>query len=175
MLFRSPRRASHVLVAKGTNAAGTREKSFTGATLAGVPETPELSGRMVGTDLEITVAPSTMDESNVDYYYVQCSVGNKPWSKLQPADLEHNAAGVFRVPAVKGKATWCYSALVSMGATKQFTSDFGSVKVDAKGKVVAGKLSLSALADDAKKGLVGVKWSVKDSLDRKSTRLNSSH
>ena len=161
-----PRRASHVLVAKGTNAAGTREKTFTGATLAGVPETPELSGRMVGTDLEITVAPSTMDESNVDYYYVQCSVGNKPWSKLQPADLEHNAAGVFRVPAVKGKATWCYSALVSMGATKQFTSDFGSVKVDAKGKVVAGKLSLSALADDAKKGLVGVKWSVKDSLGK---------
>ena len=121
---------------------------------------------MVGADLEMTVAPSTMDESNVDYYYVQCTVGNKSWSKLQAADLEHNTKGTFRVPAVKGKATWCYSALVSMGATKQYTSDFGSVKVDAKGKVTAGKLSLSALADDAKKGLVGVKWSVKDSLGK---------
>ena len=164
-----PRRASHVLVAKGTNSAGTREKIFTGATLAGVPETPELAGRMVGSDLEMTVAPSTMDESNVDYYYVQCTVGNKSWSKLQAADLEHNTKGTFRVPAVKGKATWCYSALVSMGATKQYTSDFGSVKVDAKGKVTAGKLSLSALADDAKKGLVGVKWSVKDSLGKNIT------
>ena len=164
-----PRRASNVLVAKGTNAAGTREKIFTGATLAGIPETPDLDGKLVGADLVMTVAPSSMDESNVDYYYVQCSVGNKPWSKLQPADLEHNVKGTFRVPAVKGKATWCYAALVSMGTTKQFTSDFGSVKVDAKGKVVAGKLSLSALADDAQKGLVGVKWSVKDSLGKNIT------
>jgi hypothetical protein len=164
-----PRRASHVLVAKGTNAVGTREKIFTGATLAGIPETPDLGGKMSGTDLVMTVAPSTMDETNVDYYYVQCTVGNKSWSKLQSADLERSAYGTFRVPAVKGKATWCYAALVSMGTTKQYTSDFGSVKVDAKGKVVAGKLSLSALADDAKKGLVGVKWSVKDSLGKNIT------
>ena len=164
-----PRRASHVLVAKGTNAAGTREKIFTGATLAGVPETPDLGGKIDGSDLVMTVAPSSMDESNVDYYYVQCTVGNKSWSKLQAADLEHNVRGTFRVPGVRGKATWCYSALVSMGATKQFTSDFGSVKVDAKGKVIAGKLTLSALADDAKKGLVGVKWTVKDSLGKNIT------
>jgi len=164
-----PRRASHVLVAKGTNAAGTREKIFTGATLAGIPETPDLGGKIVGSDLVMTVAPSSMDESNVDYYYVQCTVGNKSWSKLQAADLEHNVRGTFRVPGVRGKATWCYSALVSMGATKQFTSDFGSVKVDAKGKVIAGKLTLSALADDAKKGLVGVKWTVKDSLGKNIT------
>lgn len=161
-----PRRASHVLVARGTNAAGTREKVFTGATLAGVPETPDLGGKMAGTDLVMTVAPSAMDETNVDYYYVQCTVGNKSWSKLQSADREHNSYGTFRVPGVKGKPTWCYSALVSMGTTKQYTSDFGSVKVDAKGKVTAGKLTLSALADDAKKGLVGVKWTVKDSLGK---------
>ena len=170
-----PRRASHVLVAKGANAAGTREKTFTGATLAGVPETPDLGGKMAGSDLVMTVAPSAMDETNVDYYYVQCSVGNKSWSKLQSADREHNAYGTFRVPGVKGKATWCYSALVSMGTTKQYTSDFGSVKVDAKGKVTAGKLTLSALADDAKKGLVGVKWTVKDSLGKNITvDVNSS-
>lgn len=164
-----PRRASHVLVAKGTNAAGTREKIFTGATLAGVPETPDLGGKFSGTDLLMTVAPSAMDETNVDYYYVQCTVANKTWSKLQSADREHNEFGTFRVPGVKGKAAWCYAALVSMGTTKQFTSDFGSVKVDAKGKVTAGKLTLSALADDAKKGLVGVKWSVKDSLGKNIT------
>lgn len=163
------RRASHVLVARGTNQAGSREKSFTAATLAGVPETPELSGSLSGTDLVMEVAPSVIDQANVDYYYVQCTIGAKSWSKLAPADLEHRASGVFKVPAVKGKATWCYSALVSMGATKQFTSDFGSVKVDAKGKVTAGKLSLSALADDARKGLINMKWTAKDSLGKAIT------
>lgn len=163
------RRASHVMVARGTNQAGTREKTFTAATIAGVPETPELSGSLSGADLLMEVAPSVIDQANVDYYYVQCTIGSKSWSKLAVADLEHRASGTFRVPAVRGKATWCYAALVAMGATKQFTSDFGSVKVHAKGKVTAGKLSLSALADDAKKGLISLKWSAKDSLGKAIT------
>jgi hypothetical protein len=141
-----------VLTARGTNEAGTREKKFTAATLAGVPETPELRGKMAGSDLVVEISPSLMDEANVDYYYLQCSVGNKPWSKLLPADIAHVPFGTIKVPAVKGKDTWCYSALIAMGATKQFTSDFGSVKVTKAGKVTAGKLTLSAAADGAKKG-----------------------
>jgi hypothetical protein len=164
-----PRRASHVVTARGTNEAGTRERKFTAATLAGVPETPELSGKMSGADLVVVVAPSVMDEANVDYYYLQCSIGNKPWSKLVPADLAHVPYGTIKVPAVKGKDTWCYSALIAMGATKQFTSDFGSVKVTKAGKVTAGRLSLSAIADGAKKGLISVKWTAKDSLGKNIT------
>ena len=164
-----PRRASHVLTARGTNEAGTREKKFTAATLAGVPETPELRGKMAGSDLVVEISPSLMDEANVDYYYLQCSVGNKPWSKLLPADIAHVPFGTIKVPAVKGKDTWCYSALIAMGATKQFTSDFGSVKVTKAGKVTAGKLTLSAAADGAKKGVISVKWTAKDSLGKNIT------
>ncbi|NBQ99284.1 MAG: hypothetical protein EBS48_00140 [Actinobacteria bacterium] len=164
-----PRRASHVLTARGTNEAGTREKKFTAATLAGVPETPELRGKMAGSDLVVEISPSLMDEANADYYYLQCSVGNKPWSKLLPADIAHVPFGTIKVPAVKGKDTWCYSALIAMGATKQFTSDFGSVKVTKAGKVMAGKLTLSAAADGAKKGLISVKWTAKDSLGKNIT------
>lgn len=158
-----------MVTARGTNEAGTRERKFTAATLAGVPETPELSGKMSGADLVVVVAPSAMDEANVDYYYLQCTIGNKPWSKLVPADLAHIPYGTIKVPAVKGKDTWCYSALIAMGATKQFTSDFGSVKVSKAGKVTAGKLSLSAIADGAKKGLISVKWTAKDSLGKNIT------
>lgn len=91
------------MTARGTNEAGTRERKFTAATLAGVPETPELSGKMSGADLVVVVAPSVMDEANVDYYYLQCSIGNKPWSKLVPADLAHVPYGTIKVPAVKGR------------------------------------------------------------------------
>ncbi|MEY3690625.1 MAG: hypothetical protein RJB57_280, partial [Actinomycetota bacterium] len=161
-----PRRATHTLVATGTNATGTREKTFNVRTLAGLPESPELGGKMAGSDLVVTMAPSSIDVANVDYYYLQCSVGGKTWSKLEAADLEHRPKGTFRVPGVKGKATWCYSAVVAMGATKQFTSDFGSVKVTAGGKVTVGKLSLNAIAASAKTGLISFTWKASDTLGK---------
>lgn len=164
-----PRRASHVVTVRGTNEAGTRERKFTAATLAGVPETPELTGRMSGSDLIVEVAPSLIDETNADYYYLQCSIGNKPWSKLVPADISHVPFGTVKVPAVRGKDTWCYSAVIAMGSTKQFTSDFGSVRVSRRGRVTAGKLTLSAVADGSKQGLVTVKWTAKDTLGKKIT------
>ena len=161
-----PRRATHTLIASGTNAAGTRTKSFNVRTLAGLPESPELTGKMSGSELVVTMAPSVNDAANVDYYYLQCSVGGKSWSKLEAADLEHRPLGTYRVPDVKGKATWCYAAVVAMGATKQFTSDFGSVKVEPKGKVTVGTLSLNAIAASAKAGLISMKWTVKDNLGK---------
>ena len=161
-----PRRATHTLLASGTNAAGTREKTFNVRTLAGLPESPELGGKMAGADLVVTMAPSSIDAANVDYYYLQCSVGGKTWSKLEAADLEHRPRGTFRVPAVKGKATWCYAAVVAMGATKQFTSDFGSVKVTAGGKVTVGRLSLNAIAASAKTGLISLTWKASDTLGK---------
>ena len=161
-----PRRATHTLVAVGSNAAGTREKSFNARTLAGLPESPELGGKMSGADLVVTMSPSSIDTANVDYYYLQCSVGGKTWSKLEAADLEHRPMGTFRVPGVKGKATWCYAAVVAMGATKQYTSDFGSVKVAAGGKVTVGRLSLNAIAVSAKTGLISLTWKASDTLGK---------
>lgn len=164
-----PRRATHTLVARGTNSAGTREKAFMARTLAGLPESPELDGKMSGSDLVVSIAPSSIDAANVDYYYLQCTIGSKTWSKLEGADLEHRPAGTFKVPGVKGSATWCYAAVVAMGATKQYTSDFGSVKVAPNGKVTVGRLSLDAIAASLKKGLISMKWTVKDSLGRNVT------
>ena len=161
------RRSTHVFVARGTNQAGSREKSFTSSTLAGTPSTPDVTGEMTGTDLVVTIMPSSEDQSNVDYYYLQCSVGGKSWFKLLPADLEHNSSLTITVPGVRGKETWCYSAAIAMGATKQFTSDYGSVKVTSKGKVTVGRLTLKAVVDAVKNGLVSVKWSAKDSLGKK--------
>lgn len=160
------RRSTHVVVAKGTNQVGTREKTFTATTLAGVPATPEVSGQLSGSDLVVTIMPSVDDQSNVDYYYLQCTIGTKSWYKLLPADLEHNTSLSMTVPGVKGRDTWCYTAAIAMGATRQFTSDYGAVKVT-KGKVTAGKLSLSAVADAVKAGLISVKWSAKDTLGKK--------
>ena len=160
------RRSTHIVVTKGTNEAGSREKSFSATTLAGVPATPEVDGRLSGNDLVVTIMPSGDDQSNVDYYYLQCTIGTKSWSKLLPADLEHNTSLSMNVPAVKGHDAWCYTAAIAMGATRQFTSDYGAVKVS-KGKVTAGRLSLSAVAEAARAGLISVKWSAKDSLGKK--------
>jgi hypothetical protein len=159
-----PRKTAVQLIAKGTNATGSRETLFTTRTLAGLPEDPVLSAKFSGKNLLVTATAAELDQNNVNLLEVNCVVKGKQNSKYGFNQGATPASKEFSFTAVKGKDTYCYGRAMSTGNVKIYSSGYRLLHVLSSGKIIPGKIKLVPVVTSPKAGTVKIKWTVKDSL-----------
>jgi hypothetical protein len=173
--FGLQRKTAHTLIAKATNASGTRETRFTARTLAGTPENPTITGKFVGSDLVATVIANPADQNNVDVFEMYCIAQKGSKSIFGFGEGTSPNSKTFRLPKIKGKATYCYGRVMSTGTVKIYSSGFGLLRIAANGKITSGKLVITPTISSNVKGIVNVKWKAKDSFGSvKSISVSSS-
>ena len=173
--FGLQRKTAHTLIAKATNASGTRETRFTARTLAGTPENPTITGKFVGSDLVATVIANPADQNNVDVFEMYCIAQKGSKSIFGFGEGTSPNSKTFRLPKMKGKANYCYGRVMSTGTVKIYSSGFGLLRIAANGKITSGKLVITPTISSNVKGIVNVKWKAKDSFGSvKSISVSSS-
>ena len=173
--FGLQRKTAHTLIAKATNASGTRETRFTARTLAGTPENPTITGKFVGSDLVATVIANPADQNNVDVFEMYCIAQKGSKSIFGFGEGTSPNSKTFRLPKIKGKANYCYGRVMSTGTVKIYSSGFGLLRIAANGKITSGKLVITPTISSNVKGIVNVKWKAKDSFGSvKSISVSSS-
>jgi len=173
--FGLQRKTAHTLIAKATNAYGTRETRFTARTLAGTPENPTITGKFVGSDLVATVIANPADQNNVDVFEMYCIAQKGSKSVFGFGEGTSPNSKTFRLPKIKGKANYCYGRVMSTGTVKIYSSGYGLLRIAANGKITSGKLVITPTISSNVKGIVNVKWKAKDSFGSvKSVSVSSS-
>ena len=173
--FGLQRKTAHTLIAKGTNAIGTRETRFTARTLAGTPENPTISGKFVGSELVATVFADAADQNNVDVFEMYCIAQKGAKSVYGFGEGTSPNSKTFRLPKMKGKANYCYGRVMSTGTVKIYSSGYGLLRIAANGKITSGKLVITPTISSTVAGIVNVKWKATDSLGKvQSVTANSS-
>jgi hypothetical protein len=173
--FGLQRKTAHTLIAKATNASGTRETRFTARTLAGTPENPTITGKFVGSDLVATVIANPADQNNVDVFEMYCIAQKGSKSIFGFGEGTSPNSKTFRLPKIKGKATYCYGRVMSTGTVKIYSSGYGLLRIASNGKITSGKLVITPTISSNVKGIVNVKWKAKDSFGSvKSISVTSS-
>lgn len=169
------RKTSHTVIAKGTNAIGSRQTRFTVRTLAGAPENPLIKGKFIGSDLVATVVANAADQNNVDVFELYCIAKKGSKSIYGFGEGTSPNSKTFRLPKMKGKTDYCYGRVMSTGTVKIYSSGFGLLRIAANGKITSGKLTITPSISSSSKGVVNVKWKTKDSLGLvKSVSVNPS-
>jgi len=163
-----PRKTAVQLIAKGTNATGSRETSFTTRTLAGLPEDPILSAKFSGKNLLVTASAAELDQNNVNLLEVSCVVKGKQDSKFGFSEGTTPPSKKFTFTAIKGKDAYCYGRAMSTGNVKIYSSGYRLLHVLPSGKIIPGKIKLVPVVASPKSGTIKVKWTVKDSLGKVS-------
>jgi hypothetical protein len=164
--FGLQRKTAHTLIAKATNASGTRETRFTARTLAGTPENPTITGKFVGSDLVATVIANPADQNNVDVFEMYCIAQKGSKSVFGFGEGTSPNSKTFRLPKIKGKANYCYGRVMSTGTVKIYSSGYGLLRIAANGKITSGKLVITPTISSNVKGIVNVKWKASDSLGK---------
>jgi hypothetical protein len=173
--FGLQRKTAHTLIAKGTNAIGTRETRFTARTLAGTPENPTITGKFVGSELVATVIANPADQNNVDVFEMYCIAQKGSKSVYGFGEGTSPNSKTFRLPKIKGKANYCYGRVMSTGTVKIYSSGYGLLRIAANGKITSGKLVITPTISSNVAGIVNVKWKVSDSLGKvQSVSVNPS-
>jgi hypothetical protein len=173
--FGLQRKTAHTLIAKATNASGTRETRFTARTLAGTPENPTITGKFVGSDLVATVIANPADQNNVDVFEMYCIAQKGSKSVFGFGEGTSPNSKTFRLAKIKGKANYCYGRVMSTGTVKIYSSGYGLLRLAANGKITSGKLVITPTISSNVKGIVNVKWKAKDSFGSvKSVSVSSS-
>ncbi|MCX6515576.1 MAG: M66 family metalloprotease [Actinobacteria bacterium] len=164
--FGLQRKTAHTLIAKGTNAIGTRETRFTARTLAGTPENPTISGKFVGSELVATVFADAADQNNVDVFEMYCIAQKGVKSVYGFGEGTSPNSKTFRLPKMKGKANYCYGRVMSTGTVKIYSSGYELLRIAANGKITSGKLVITPTISSNVAGIVNVKWKATDSLGK---------
>ena len=173
--FGLQRKTAHTLIAKGTNAIGSRETKFTARTLAGTPENPTITGKFEGSELVATVFADAADQNNVDVFEMYCIAQKGSKSVNGFGEGTSPNSKTFRLPKMKGKANYCYGRVMSTGTVKIYSSGYGLLRIAANGKITSGKLSIAPTISSNVAGIVNVKWKATDSLGSvKSVSVNPS-
>jgi len=169
------RKTAHTLIAKGTNAVGSRETKFTARTLAGTPENPTIIGKFAGSDLVATVIADAADQNNVDIFEMYCIAQKGSKSVYGFGEGTSPNSKTFRLPKMKGKANYCYGRVMSTGTIKIYSSGYGLLRIAANGKITSGKLVINPTISSNVAGVVNVKWKATDSLGKvQSVTVNPS-
>jgi hypothetical protein len=169
------RKTAHTLIAKGTNAVGSRETRFTARTLAGTPENPTIIGKFAGSDLVATVIADAADQNNVDIFEMYCIAQKGSKSVYGFGEGTSPNSKTFRLPKMKGKANYCYGRVMSTGTIKIYSSGYGLLRIAANGKITSGKLVINPTVSSNVAGVVNVKWKATDSLGKvQSVTVNPS-
>jgi len=169
------RKTAHTLIAKGTNAVGSRETRFTARTLAGTPENPTIIGKFAGSDLVATVIADAADQNNVDIFEMYCIAQKGSKSVYGFGEGTSPNSKTFRLPKMKGKANYCYGRVMSTGTIKIYSSGYGLLRIAANGKITSGKLVINPTISSNVAGVVNVKWKATDSLGKvQSVTVNPS-
>ena len=173
--FGLQRKTAHTLIAKGTNAIGSRETKFTSRTLAGTPENPTITGKFAGSDLVATVFADAADQNNVDVFEMYCIAQKGSKSVYGFGEGTSPNSKTFRLPKMKGKASYCYGRVMSTGTIKIYSSGYGLLRIAANGKITSGKLVITPTISSNVAGVVNVKWKATDSLGKvQSVTVNPS-
>jgi hypothetical protein len=173
--FGLQRKTAHTLIAKGTNAIGSRETKFTARTLAGTPENPTITGKFSGSDLVATVFADAADQNNVDVFEMYCIAQKGSKSVYGFGEGTSPNSKTFRLPKMKGKASYCYGRVMSTGTVKIYSSGYGLLRIAANGKITSGKLVITPTISSTVAGVVNVKWKATDSLGKvQSVSVNPS-
>ena len=173
--FGLQRKTAHTLIAKGTNAVGSRETKFTARTLAGTPENPTITGKFEGSDLVATVVANIADQNNVDVFEMYCIAQKGSKSVYGFGEGTSPNSKTFRLPKMKGKANYCYGRVMSTGTVKIYSSGYGLLRIAGNGKITSGKLAITPTISSNAAGVINVKWKATDSLGSvKSVSVNSS-
>jgi hypothetical protein len=160
------RKTAHTLIAKGTNAVGSRETRFIARTLAGTPENPTIIGKFAGSDLVATVIADSADQNNVDIFEMYCIAQKGSKSVYGFGEGTSPNSKTFRLPKMKGKANYCYGRVMSTGTIKIYSSGYGLLRIAANGKITSGKLVINPTISSNVAGVVNVKWKATDSLGK---------
>jgi hypothetical protein len=173
--FGLQRKTAHTLIAKGSNAIGSRETKFTAQTLAGTPENPTITGKFAGSDLVATVIADAADQKNVDVFELYCIAQKGSKSVYGFGEGTSPNSKTFRLPKMKGKANYCYGRVMSTGTVKIYSSGYGLLRIAANGKITSGKLTITPTISSNVAGVVNVKWKATDSLGKvQSVTVNPS-
>ncbi len=173
--FGLQRKTAHTLIVKGTNSIGTRETRFTSRTLAGTPENPTITGKFVGSDLVATVIADAADQNNVDLFELYCIAQKGSKSVYGFGEGSSPNKKTFRLPKIKGKASYCYGRVMSTGTVKIYSSGYGLLRIAANGKITSGRLVITPTISSNVAGVVNVKWKATDSLGKvQSVAVNPS-
>ena len=162
--FGLQRKTAHTLIAKGSNAIGSRETTFIARTLAGTPENPTITGKFAGSDLVATVIADAADQNNVDVFELYCIAQKGSKSVYGFGEGTSPNSKTFRLPKMKGKANYCYGRVMSTGTVKIYSSGYGLLRIAANGKITSGKLTITPTITSTVAGVVNVKWKATDSL-----------
>ena len=173
--FGLQRKTAHTLIAKGSNAIGSRETKFTARTLAGTPENPTITGKFAGSDLVATVIADAADQNNVDVFELYCIAQKGSKSVYGFGEGTSPNSKTFRLPKMKGKANYCYGRVMSTGTVKIYSSGYGLLRIAANGKITSGKITITPTISSNVAGEVNVKWKATDSLGKvQSVTVNPS-
>jgi len=173
--FGLQRKTAHTLIAKGINAIGSRETKFTSRTLAGTPENPTITGKFAGSDLVATVFADAADQNNVDIFEMYCIAQKGSKSVYGFGEGTSPNSKTFRLPKMKGKASYCYGRVMSTGTIKIYSSGYGLLRIAANGKITSGRLVITPTVSSNVAGVVNVKWKATDSLGKvQSVTVNPS-
>jgi hypothetical protein len=169
------RKTLHMFTAKGSNSLGIRETRFTSRTLAGAPDNPVVTGMWDKRDLIATVRAKAVDVNNADFFDVHCFADGQNISVAGVVMKSTSTTHTFRVAGIRGKNATCYGRVLSVGAVKIYTSEFGLLRVSQTGKITSGRLTIKPNIASPKKGTISVSWIAKDTLgkvDRLVVRSN---